>query len=150
MNEPTLRRFLRAALAGALLFGSASSFADTEVVDGIEWTYTIANGEAWVGGDDYSPAVPRTTAGEIEIPSALGGCPVTTIKWEAFSDCSELTSITIPDGVTIIEGLAFSGCSGLTSITIPESVISIGGEAFGSCSESQAGARRQPESVSCL
>ena len=36
----------------------------------------------------------------------------------AFSGCSGLTSITIPDSVTSI-GSAFSGCSDLTSITIP-------------------------------
>ncbi|MGN0463068.1 MAG: leucine-rich repeat protein, partial [Acutalibacteraceae bacterium] len=52
----------------------------------------------------------------------------------AFSGCSSLTSITIPDSVTSIDGGAFSGCTSLTSITIPDSVTSIGDEAFYGCS----------------
>ncbi len=58
---------------------------------------------------------------------------VTNIGWSAFSECTGLTSITIPDSVTSIGGWAFSDCSGLTSITIPDSVVSIGYGAFSSC-----------------
>ena len=49
-------------------------------------------------------------------------------------DCSNLTSIIIPNTVTSIGDHAFYGCSKLTSITIPNSVISIGGYAFYECS----------------
>ena len=52
----------------------------------------------------------------------------------AFSDCSGLTSLTIPSCVTRIGDYAFIGCSGLTSLTIPSSVTSIGREAFKGCS----------------
>ena len=44
-----------------------------------------------------------------------------------------LTSYTIPEGVTSIGNCAFSGCSSLTSITIPESVTSIGEGVFSGC-----------------
>lgn len=52
----------------------------------------------------------------------------------AFYNCSGLTSITLPSGVTSIGEYAFYGCSGLTSITFPSSVTSIGISAFEGCS----------------
>lgn len=47
----------------------------------------------------------------------------------AFSGCTRITSLTIPNGATSIEGGAFSG-SGITSITIPKSVTSIGSQSW--------------------
>lgn len=59
---------------------------------------------------------------------------------EISSNCSQLiknnpslTSVTIKE-VTSIGESAFSGCTGLTSINIPESVTSIGRSAFRGCS----------------
>lgn len=57
----------------------------------------------------------------------------TEIENSAFSGCSGLTSVTIPDSVTSIGGWAFYNCSGLTSVTITDSVTSIGGYAFEGC-----------------
>ena len=51
----------------------------------------------------------------------------------AFSHCTSLTSITIPNSVTSIGHEAFSHCTSLTSITIPDSVTSIGFAAFYDC-----------------
>lgn len=68
------------------------------------------------------------------IPAVFKGLPVTTIGKGAFSGCSGLTNVTIPDSVTTIGSYTFSGCVGLTSVTIPESVITIGSSAFWECS----------------
>ena len=58
---------------------------------------------------------------------------VTTIGNSAFSGCTGLTSVTIPNGVTTIEYNAFGDCTGLTSVTIPDNVTSIGSPAFEGC-----------------
>ena len=52
----------------------------------------------------------------------------------AFSGCSNLTSINIPEGVTSIGGGAFYRCSSLASINIPEGVTSIKYDTFARCS----------------
>ena len=52
----------------------------------------------------------------------------------AFHDCSGLTSLTLPAGITSISDCAFEGCSGLTSLTLPAGITSIGCRAFSYCS----------------
>ena len=59
---------------------------------------------------------------------------VTCIGDSAFCDCSDLTSVTIPNSVTTIGNSAFKECNSLTSVTIPNSVTTIGGSAFLYCS----------------
>ena len=51
----------------------------------------------------------------------------------AFKDCSGMTQVHIPNGVTSIEKGAFFGCTGLTSVILPDSVTSIAEDAFASC-----------------
>ena len=76
----------------------------------------------------------NSASGELVIPDTIEGYPVTTIRTNAFVDCTKLTSITIPESVTSIGSGAFEGCTGLTSITIPDGVTSIGWQAFKGCS----------------
>ncbi len=59
---------------------------------------------------------------------------VTGIGDNAFAQCTELTSVSIPNTVTYIESEAFYGCSSLTSVSIPRSVTSIDNSVFYGCS----------------
>ena len=52
----------------------------------------------------------------------------------AFKDCSGLTSLTLPAGITEIGEEAFYRCSGLTSLNLPAGITSIGISAFDGCS----------------
>lgn len=85
---------------------------------------------------------PKGKAGNIyAIPSS-----VTAIWSEAFYACSQLTSITIPNGVSRIEDITFSGTS-ITVIKIPDAVTYIGEHAF---SQTQLTSVTLPANVSML
>ena len=94
-----------------------------------EYPYFAPSGS----GHNYNYTRP---IGDIVIPDSvtlLGyNYPVTGIESRAFYGCSEITSITIPEGVAAIGNQAFCGDS-LASITIPSSVDSIGENAFSGC-----------------
>ncbi|MBR5984303.1 MAG: leucine-rich repeat domain-containing protein, partial [Bacteroidales bacterium] len=85
-----------------------------------------------------SPYYSTYPTGELEIPESVEYnsivYSVTSIGESAFSGCSGLTSVLIPNSVTSIGNSAFYGCSGLTSAIIGNSVPNIGNSAFYGCS----------------
>ncbi len=70
-----------------------------------------------------------TSLESITIPDS-----VTYIGDDAFYYCTKLKSINMSQNVTYIGGRAFNNCTSLTSITIPNSVTRIGNYAFDKCS----------------
>ena len=85
-------------------------------------------------GDFYNVSVVKPLkVTHLVIPSEYKGVPVTTIEKNAFSGCTELQSIVLPNGLTHISAFSFFKCSNLEAIIIPSSVIVIGSYAFDGC-----------------
>lgn len=106
------------------------------------WTMTIQAQTATVDGINYylrsdktATVTASTVTGDIVIPEKITvdgvEYSVTSIGYEAFSECKALTSVKMPS-VTSIEGYAFSVCSSLTSVEMPL-VTRIGPQAFQDC-----------------
>lgn len=105
------------------------------------WTMAI-QAQTTVDGINYNLKSDKTAevtnsnvTGDIVIPEKITvdgvEYSVTSIGYQAFKNCSDLTSVKMPS-VTSIGREAFSSCSNLTSVAIP-SVTSIGRSAFVSC-----------------
>src|SRR5665213_2811651 len=116
----TARRALPAFIALLLLALSIAAQA--------QFTYTTNNGTITITG--YTGP-----GGDVTIPATINGYPVTSIGNFAFSYCSSLTSVTIPNGIASIGDDAFLACTGLTNVTIGNGVTNIGVEAFAECGE---------------
>jgi len=102
--------------------------------NGYQWTYVVTNGCAVISPEyAWRKAVTPSPDGDLSVPSTLNGLTVIGFGENAFSDCSRLTSITIPSTVMTIGASAFSSCTSLQSITIPTSVTYIGPSAFFFC-----------------
>lgn len=102
------------------------TYEDTE--QGIIWEYEI--------NDDETITLKGTTTditGTVEIPDTIEGKNVTTIGGNAFRDCKELETVTIPNTVTNIGYGAFYGCGNLANITLSEGLVQIEQHAFTGC-----------------
>ncbi len=75
----------------------------------------------------------EAVSGNVVIPDTIEGYPVTELASYAFSFCSNMTGITLPESLTTIGEQAFLCCYKLKSITIPSGVTSIGDNAFSDC-----------------
>ena len=114
-----------------------NNFIMSSTVYADEMQYSVGNSTySYVIEDDGTVTITRYsgTDTDIVIPQSIDGKMVTSIGDSAFYRCSDLTSITIPEGVTSIGSFAFYDCDGLTSISIPEGVMSIGDGTFMFCS----------------
>ena len=103
------------------------------IADGI--TYRINEKEAMVAAVEPSLM-------EANIPSAVefegNQYPVIKINEKVFSGNTNLTVVTLPEGLVGIGVYAFYGCKNLESVTLPESLTTLGYNAFRSCKSLKA------------
>ena len=100
--------------------------------------YNFNGNEATV---TYKGSSPSATfyeyIGDVTIPSTVTWegitYPVTAIGESAFSNCLQLTGVTLPNSIVDLGKNASFGCRQLASIVIPDSVTAIGEAAFQSC-----------------
>lgn len=110
---------------------------------GCDVPYNEKDGAYYLGNDTNPYVALIKTDKEItalEFPET-----VKVVYQEAFSDCTELETVTLPSGLTQIGESAFSGCSKLKSIEIPDGVTEIQASTFENCSSLQT--VTLPESV---
>jgi len=107
--------------------------------------YTVTDGLATICGYD-SYGMYKYTFGyadyndddgtDLVIPGRLDGHSVIAIRGRPFPyafNRSDLTSVTIPEGITSIGNYLFAGCESLTDVTIPESCTLIDKGVFDDC-----------------
>ena len=103
-------------------------YGEEVIADGI--TYRINEKEAMV-------AAAEATLTEANIPSAVefGGNQYAVIKIneKVFSGNTNLTVVTLPDGLVEIGAFAFNECKNLESVAFPESLTTLGRDAFNEC-----------------
>ena len=75
-------------------------------------------------------AISNETEGAVTIPSIANGYSVVEIGPYAFSNCTKITFMSIPQSVERIGSHAFIGCSSLQSFTFSDYVYDIGSGAF--------------------
>ena len=116
------------------LFVASSVWADEYPsirVDGILYYVNTGNNTVDVGGGN------QDLQGDVVVPATIRydgqTYKVASIGAGAFMECTNISSVTIPNSVTSIENSTFEGCTRLTSITIPSSVTSIKASVFYGC-----------------
>lgn len=104
----------------------------TETVDGITWSYDLRDYDYDMEGNlvhvgyqfaaicaptEGNAAIPTSTTGEVTIPKEIQGYKVRHIGNFAFTDCTNISALTVPAGVTYIGINAFLGATRLRDIT---------------------------------
>lgn len=126
-----------------VLFAALSSLAClaeeqfTFTYKGTMLTYEVTDVSAGTCQVTYAQDGRSKYSGNVIIPEYVSHngrqYHVTKIRGYAFNECTNLTSITIPQSVAEIGGDAFKGCSALTSVVIPNAVTEIASNTFRDC-----------------
>lgn len=128
-----------AAVTGIVSAGLSELLVPSEI-DGL--TVTAVDDWAFEKNPDIISVIIESGAARIG-DGAFSGCTalkgialpdtVSLIGWDSFSYCTALESIVLPDGVKSVGGFAFSGCKKLRTVEIGTGVTRIDFGAFENC-----------------
>ena len=123
--------YAAAALAGGQCGDSATWTLDntgTLTISGTGATYNYDM------DDDGNSAAPWCTKARIQrVNKVVVNSGITELGYSMFSNCTQLTSVSLPSGLKRIGSCLFLGCTRLSAITIPSSVTTIESNAFTHC-----------------
>ena len=97
---------------------------DTKVYENLK--YEINNNEVIITGYNGEPT-------DINIPSSIENLPVKGIANNAFTNCTSLKSIIIPDSITNLGEAVFMRCTSLLKVTLSSSIKTISANLFNGC-----------------
>jgi len=118
-----------------VLTSDVKSFTE-KTIEGIDVTYKVIDFDARsvAVGDGSGTAIATTAEGSLTIPAEVLGFTVVSVSGNAFKDCTALTEISLPDGITNIGNNVMRGCSALHKLRLPKGLTDIGSYAFSRCS----------------
>ncbi|MBE6758296.1 MAG: hypothetical protein E7552_07125 [Ruminococcaceae bacterium] len=124
-----MKRVLSALLAAVTVLlsvsvGTAERQIAVSAATESYYTYTVTDGEATITDVD------TLISGDVNVPSVLGGYPVTGIGPRAFYGCSEIKSVVVPNSVESIGEAAFRECFSLYKVKVSDNVEYIAQDAF--------------------
>lgn len=136
-NSWLRRSWLLLSCLAAVTLAQAASIT----VDGINYTTKPSDGTATIAkytiDKSVTPADTLFYSGDIVIPETITyeGIEYTVVATaaNAFLDCKELTSVSLPATCVTIGRNTFKGCSSLRVSPIPETAISVGSGVFNGC-----------------
>ena len=98
------------------------------------WDFDETTQKLTTYNGDLSTKRGNQEVGEVIIPNYINGKIAKTIKGSIFNGNTNITKLTISNGIEIIENAAFINCINLSGdLIIPNSVITIGNQAFQAC-----------------
>ena len=106
--------------------------------DNITWTLDTSTGHLVLTGSGPMKELPGSgnrpwNSYSDQIRKITVGSGITTVSYEIFAHCSEVTEVVLPEGITTIGYSSFENCFKLSTINFPSTLERVGSRAFYRC-----------------
>ena len=116
----------------APLLGATGGVIDSGTSGSMTWTL-YADGELVISGSGNMNVVPWRPDHITDITKVTIEEGITRVGNNAFNGCANLTEVSLPSTVNTIDSNAFQDCTALTQVNFPASLTTISGSAFSGC-----------------